>query len=83
MRTITDRNLIGAFIESFNGKPNEIRITENSGEVTVGRVVGYTRGGYLFGEDRQMRKATATIQVEGDPPARFNVTIENVIEVEG
>ena len=82
---MTDRNLIGAFIKSYEGKTEKLKITETSGEVTIGQVIGYTRGGYLYGDNREMKKATALIKAEngsGEPPSLYSISVEDVESAE-
>ena len=84
MKGTNDKNLTGAFLKSYENKGKPVTITETSGEVTTGLVIGYTRGGYKYGAEQKIREATVSIKVkgaEGEQDIQVNISIANILEV--
>ncbi len=85
MKGTNNRNLIGAFLASYVGNGKPVIVTESSGEVTTGNVVGYSRGGYPHGAEQKIQEATVQLYVtakEGTPEGRYNIAVANIKQVE-
>lgn len=51
MIEITDRRLFGLVLNDLDGKDKQVKVIENSGEITEGKVIGYTSGGSIVNEE--------------------------------
>ena len=84
MKGTKNRNLTGAFLKSYENNGKAVTITETTGDITTGLVVGYTRGGYKYGAEQKMREATVAIRVKGEggkQDTQKNIAIADIVEV--
>ena len=84
MKETNNRNLIGAFLKSYLDRDEAVTITETSGDVTTGIVVGYTRGGYKYGAEQKIREATVALYVkgqEGKQDGQYNIAVADIVNV--
>ena len=79
--TLEQRSRFGALLSSKNGTGEYVTITEKSGEVTSGAIIGYSKGYDIKKGDKiEFRKAGALILKDDGGQAK--IEIDDISEIE-
>ena len=84
MIKITDKNLIGVTLINLNGTETQVTVEEASGAITIGKVIGYSKGGHNALNSEEPEKASVLIRVtdqEDRAPGDYRILIEDIVSL--